>query len=287
MSLNLSNTQIHCFTVISLILVAIIDYITGIEIRAFPLYFLPLMLSAWRLGTFVTIDYAIAASSLWALIMYVSGREYASNFIWLINFLTQSFTFIFVSVLIAMLRDKFDNERTLNRTDLLTGMPNRRNFFEESELLIAQCQKLSQPIALAYIDLDNFKQANDQLGHNYGDKLLQAVAETLKNNLEKRDTCARMGGDEFVILLANIDITQATNLLDRIRDQLAENPILARCHVTASIGAVAYAHSPPMIDEMLRNADSVMYAIKADSKNGVRVESRNHHQNHSHKEASC
>ena len=274
MNIQITTRQLHCAIVLSLLVVAFIDYITGIEIRAFPLYFFPLMLSAWRLGSLITIDYAIAASAVWAAVMYLSGREYTSNYIWLVNFLTQSFTFIFVSVLIALLREKFDNESKLNRTDLLTGIPNRRHFFEKAGELIEESRKQIQPIALGYIDLDNFKKANDQLGHDYGDKLLKTVAQTLQSNLRKDDTCARLGGDEFVVLLANTSAEQAQELLETIRTQLAENAILSRCNVTASIGAIAYARAPSMIDEMLRSADRVMYAIKGESKDGVRVETR-------------
>lgn len=245
---------------------------TGIEIRIFPLYFLPLVLSAWLLPRIVTIAYALIASLIWALVMYYSGREYSTGSIWLINFVTQSVAFLLVSLLVSTLHRVIDNERRLSRTDLLTGLPNRRDFFERSAQIVELCRRNNRPVTLGYIDLDNFKKANDTLGHEHGDSLLQAVAETFRSHLRTTDLCARMGGDEFVVLLPETDVELALPILERIREVLASNAQFTRSDVTASIGAVTYLKVPSVVDDMIAKADEMMYRAKSGSKNSVHIE---------------
>ncbi|OGT71589.1 MAG: hypothetical protein A3H44_14125 [Gammaproteobacteria bacterium RIFCSPLOWO2_02_FULL_57_10] len=269
---SLSPLVVNLLVSIGLAAVAWIDYVTGTEIRIFPLYFLPLMLAAWQLHKFTTIAYAISASLIWATVMYFSGREYSTGSIWLINFVTQSVAFLLVSLLVSTLHRVIDNERRLSRTDLLTGLPNRRDFFERSAQIVELCRRNNRPVTLGYIDLDNFKKANDTLGHEHGDSLLQAVADTFRSHLRTTDLCARMGDDEFVVLLPETDVELALPILERIREVLASNAQFTRSDVTASIGAITYLKVPSVVDDMIAKADEMMYRAKSSSKNSVHIE---------------
>lgn len=269
---TLSPAAVHVLVIAGLVIVAFIDYITGIEIRIFPLYYLPLMLAAWRLPRGVTITYAVSAAVIWALVMYVSGREYSTGVFWLINLLTQGSAFLLVSILVNKLNAVIERERKLSHTDLLTGLPNRRDFFEKSRLAVARCRLSMKPVTVGYIDLDNFKRANDTLGHEHGDELLQTVADTFRHCLRSGDICARMGGDEFVVLLPETDFEHAGPILERIREELADNKEFSRSGVTASIGAITYSSAPQLVDDMIAGADEMMYRVKGGSKNRVHIE---------------
>ncbi|MDP1932279.1 MAG: GGDEF domain-containing protein [Gammaproteobacteria bacterium] len=272
MPATLPKPLINLFVVVGLACIAAIDYVTGIEIRVFPLYFLPLILAAWFLNRITTIAYAVSASLIWALVMYYSGREYSTGYVWFINIITQSVAFLLVSLLVSTLHGMIENERRLSRIDLLTGLSNRRDFFEKSAHLVEICRRNNRPVTLGYIDLDNFKKANDTLGHEHGDELLQAVAQTFRDQLRTSDLCARMGGDEFVVLLPETDVENALPILERIREVLASNDEFSRSGVTASIGAITYLMVPSIVDDMIAKADEMMYRAKGHNKNSVHIE---------------
>lgn len=262
----------HVSVLLLLALMASVDYVTGIEIRAFPLYFLPLVLAAWHFNRRVTLLYTFVATALWAFVMYRSGREYSSSMIWVINFFTQGSAFVLVSLLVSFLRRALAVERRIGRRDELTGLPNRRDFFDRAARLTERCRRQQRAVTLGFLDLDNFKHANDERGHEHGDVILRAVAKTLDSCLRKGDLAARMGGDEFVILLPGVSREQAGEVLERVRAALEAHPDLHSCAVTCSIGAVTYPRAPDNLDRMLAAADDLMYRVKDTHKNGVLIE---------------
>ena len=215
MLVNISKLTASFLVIVSLCVVGIFDYLTGTEIRVFPLYFFPLMFAASRLGKNVSLVFSILASTIWLSSMYFAGREYSHPYIWALNFLTQGLAFCIVSVLYANLTQALEKEKVLSGTDSLTDLLNSRSFYERSEARLNLCNRNTLPITLAYIDLDNFKQANDTLGHLHGDNLLTKVAYILKKNLRSSDLVARMGGDEFVILFPGISAAGAQEALEK------------------------------------------------------------------------
>jgi diguanylate cyclase (GGDEF)-like protein len=155
--------------------------------------------------------------------------------------------------------------------DPLTGLLNRRRFYEVLDLAIGQIGAANREIAVISIDLDRFKWVNDTLGHSVGDELLQTVAERLLS-FSPPDACiARMGGDEFVILLQ--DISHSTEWLteyaDRLRVQLAEPILLDNnpLRISASIGIDIVTGTHTDAKTVLRNADRAMYAAKQNGRN--------------------
>ena len=259
--------------VIGILIVGFFDYVTGLEVRIFPLYFIPLVLSAWHLGQLNTIIFSLLAVITWELAMYLGGRQYSGTYVWVVNFFTQGSAFLIVGLLVARLRDSLDREKALSRTDSLTGLSNSRSFYELSSSTLALCQRHQRPVTLAYIDLDNFKHVNDTLGHLKGDELLIRVAGILKSSLRVTDVVARMGGDEFAVLLPETNATDAERVLEKIRIELNQTSQFKETSVTASIGAVSYIYAPADLTLAIQDADTLMYKVKGSGKNRVQVKS--------------
>jgi diguanylate cyclase (GGDEF)-like protein/PAS domain S-box-containing protein len=156
----------------------------------------------------------------------------------------------------------------LATTDELTQLPNRRMLDEQLELALARARRGGLAVAVLNVDLDHFKEVNDSLGHAYGDRLLVEVAGCLRAGARETDVVARVGGDEFVILLADLDVQEAPQLaqtvVDRIADVLSEplaiDPVELR--VEASIGVAIYPTDSRDAKGLLAIADAAMYAGK-------------------------
>ena len=156
----------------------------------------------------------------------------------------------------------------LATTDALTELPNRRLFEEQLELAFARARRGGLALAVLCIDLDNFKDVNDSLGHAYGDQLLVEIARRLRTGARETDVVARIGGDEFVILLADLDVQSATvsvqAVVDRIRGLLASTFAIGpvELKVDASIGTAIYPLDSRDSTGLLAVADAAMYAGK-------------------------
>jgi diguanylate cyclase (GGDEF)-like protein/PAS domain S-box-containing protein len=157
----------------------------------------------------------------------------------------------------------------LATTDELTQLPNRRLLDEQLELALARARRGGLSVAVLNIDVDRFKEVNDSLGHAYGDRLLQAVAGCLRAGARETDVVARVGGDEFVILLADLKVSEAAQVaqtvVDRIAHTLSEplaiDPVELR--VNASIGVAIYPTDSRDAAGLLAIADAAMYAGKS------------------------
>lgn len=155
------------------------------------------------------------------------------------------------------------------RFDELTGLPNRLHFRDEIERLLSMSAETDTPSALLFVDLDQFKQVNDTLGHPCGDRLLCTVAERLREMLRPEDFVARFGGDEFVIFQHGIKSPEdAASLARRVVDRLSERYEIDRhlVEIGASIGIATTATSGANIDILLKNADMALYRAKSDGR---------------------
>jgi diguanylate cyclase (GGDEF)-like protein/PAS domain S-box-containing protein len=154
--------------------------------------------------------------------------------------------------------------------DALTQLPNRRLFVERLELSLLTAKRTRGNVAVLFIDLDRFKTINDTLGHSVADALLQEVAQRLRSCVRQTDTVARYGGDEFTIILTDLNQPEdAAQVAEKILERVVE-PVIAGSNaieVSVSIGIAVYPHDGGDIDTLLRNADDAMYRAKQAGRN--------------------
>ncbi len=160
----------------------------------------------------------------------------------------------------------------LARNDFLTKLYNRFSFDERLEHAVAHADRFGHKVALLLIDLDDFKYVNDTHGHTVGDELLIAIAERLKGFVRRVDTLARIGGDEFAIILSECDdLRQVADFASRIRSMLAQ-PVHVEgreLRVTGSLGIAVYPAAGTEVKDLLRQADLALYKVKNSGGNNV------------------
>lgn len=163
--------------------------------------------------------------------------------------------------------------KDMAHNDFLTGLSNRHSFFEEMNQYYKMAKEKSESFALAMVDVDNFKNINDSLGHDVGDMVLVELAKVLKNNLKGSDIVARFGGEEFCIVLKNIEQKKALEYFIKLKGSIAAMAIRTKetkaFNVTVSIG-VAF-NDASSLDEILKQADMALYHAKKNGKNRVEV----------------
>ncbi len=164
--------------------------------------------------------------------------------------------------------------------DSLTGLPNRSLLADRLHHAMLQAKRRDQQIAVAYLDLDGFKEINDTHGHDCGDRLLVTIAERMQSVLRKGDTLARLGGDEFVAVLVDLPTQEASlPLLQRLLDAAAEPIVQGAAHlqVSASVGVSFYPQREEVdADQLLRQADQAMYRAKLSGKNRYHIHRHPH-----------
>lgn len=158
----------------------------------------------------------------------------------------------------------------LAQHDALTNLPNRVLIRDRMEQAIAQARRYQKRVALLFLDLDNFKTINDSLGHGTGDELLQAVAQRLQASVREMDSVSRLGGDEFLIVVADVDSLAAVSTVARqVQEKLAHPFVLKGMQVVSSlsIGIALYPEDGEDFETLLKHADVAMYQAKSSGRN--------------------
>lgn len=173
----------------------------------------------------------------------------------------------------AVLADTNEKLLTMATEDALTGLPNRVSLIERVESTIREARVRNGSFAIMFMDLDGFKTINDSLGHTAGDKLLKAFSRQLVQSVRHGDTVARLSGDEFVVMLRNLNMQQeAASFAEAILHRMQQEFMIDRTplRVTASIGIAVYPHDGDTVEELLKNADTAMYESKHQGRNTYR-----------------
>ena len=162
----------------------------------------------------------------------------------------------------------------LSRMDSLTALHNRRAFDERFADAFDQAQRYHRPLSLAVIDVDHFKRINDRCGHDVGDAVLRQLAQRIADGTRQSDFAARLGGEEFAVLLPETALFEALQFGEKLRASIAAEP-LAGEHVTVSVGIASFPHSHvESTSQFFRAADQALYRAKDNGRNRVEIERR-------------
>ena len=182
-----------------------------------------------------------------------------------------------VQATVRNISDRKKSEERLNQMahyDVLTNLPNRALFSDRFSQALAHSKRTESMLAICFLDLDNFKPINDNFGHAIGDLLLIEVANRLKMTIREEDTASRQGGDEFTLLLRDIEsFAQCEQLLNRVRQSLAQ-PYVINGHthdLSISLGSTIYPLDNSDLDTLLRHADQAMYQAKLAGKDQLKL----------------
>lgn len=262
----LSPAQAALAVIVLFGFVATVDKATGRELSFSLFYLLPVALVSFRWGTRAGQLAAVVAALAWLSIDLWSGSSYSHPLIPFWNAAVRFGFFSLVALLLARLHEAVEHQANLARTDPLTGLPNRRWFEELAQRELARSDRTGSSVALAVIDLDDFKKINDRQGHAAGDSVLRRVAETAGRIFRSVDLAARLGGDEFAVLLPDVDSHSALVALRRFQEALLLDPAPS---VTCSIGVVQVAGGS--LEDALRLADEALYRAKGAGKGAIEL----------------
>lgn len=173
--------------------------------------------------------------------------------------------------LVITIADLFQAVKNQAVTDSLTSLYNRRYFEEALNKEVVRAERMNQPFSVVALDLDYLKQINDKYGHAIGDLAIKTVADILKKNARSIDIAARMGGEEFNLLLPGIDSKGGLIAAERIRIAISEHKLDAIGQITASIGVGTYMEHSNKVEELLEITDQAMYIAKRNGRNRVQI----------------
>ena len=256
--------------VLLLSLVAYLDYITGVEFSFSLFYLLPITLISWAISARLGLVFAILSSFAWIAVDIWSGNSNRTSnlFAYMWNATTR-LGFFLLPVFMIRLNRALQREQELARTDFLTGVLNARFFHEMAQMEINRSIRYKRPFTIAFMDVDNFKTINDTFGHTIGDSALRNIAMNIKAHLRKTDMVARVGGDEFVVLLPETNAQTAPLVISNMQRELLKGMNENGWPITFSIGVLTLSATQISVDEILGKADQLMYSVKNNGKDNA------------------
>lgn len=270
---KMKSWQVHVFSLFFILMLGYLDYSTGVEASFSVFYLLPISVVAWYIPNHSCYLYSLLAAIIWDYSNVLAGEFLSLPVLYFWNGIVRLFFFLTVSDLLQRLRRLLDRERALSRRDHCTGLWNSRAFLETLKAEHSRSARTSRPLGLAFIDLDHFKSVNDTMGHAEGDRVLVEVAHTLKENLRRSDVIARMGGDEFAIILPECDIDDAHQVAEKLVNCLRALSAQQGWPVTASVGVIVHEIPHPSDDlaDLVRRSDHLMYQVKEQGRDSFLV----------------
>lgn len=250
-------------------LLGYIHYWSGLAYDFRSLFVLPVLVSSWYLGIRSGLAIALLSAVTWSLADWRLGGGQSSWLSLTFNTAMRLAVFAGEAWILERLRQLLDREFRLARQDALTGLANRRELLEQGGRALALARRQQSAFTAVFIDLDKFKQVNDQFGHETGDALLKCVADGLRRSIRAGDIAGRLGGDEFALLLPGMNGAAAKAYVEKIRQRLLDAMRGKAWPVTFSIGFVSHGQAPDDLDRLLADADQLMYQAKQGGRNRI------------------
>ena len=245
--------------------------LTGAEYTFASAAIIPLVAISWVGGRNDGYVFSLLAATMWASADFMADHQFSASWVPATNSLVRLMIYAFVSYLIAYVKELLVREKELSAHDELTKLLNRRAFFELGHAAVDRSKRYGHAMAVAFLDLDNFKQLNDTRGHKVGDLALKATAAALRKKLRSTDIIARLGGDEFAVLIPETSFEAAEDAAHKIAN--AVNAAMKKFSpVSVSVGVSWFEIANGDFSDMLETADALMYEIKEEGKHGVRIQ---------------
>ena len=239
------------------------------EVVFSPLYLIPIAVLTWFVGKWQGVTASVLSTIMWLAADIYTGGLYNDPFVYYWNTIICLAFFLVVTALISTYRSELEISRNLYQIDTLTGVQNSLGFHEAAQKEIDRSRRLNRPFTLGYIDIDNFKTINDQMGHTVGDQVIRKVAECIQANLRKSDLVARLGGDEFALILTEAGQEASREVVNRIRHFLLNEMNTQQWPLTFSIGVLVCIEHPKTVDEILKLSTELRDFVKNNGKDGV------------------
>jgi diguanylate cyclase (GGDEF)-like protein len=268
-SMNYRKYLLTLFCLLAATLIGVIRYLTGSEFALSLFYILPIALATWYAGKWAGVVVSLTSAISWLIADLTMLTTFSSALVPYFNETFRLTVFFIITFILAKLKSAMDNHKALARSDPLTAIPNRRAFYDLAEMELNKARRYQTPLSVLYVDIDNFKQINDRLGHHIGDALLCSAAKMMKSNLRAIDIMGRLGGDEFVILLAETGAASVALVARKVKDKLLGLMQNNNWPVTFSIGAVTFENPPDSVKQVINAADVQMYKAKRNGKNRI------------------
>ncbi len=247
-----------------------VSVVSGGAVDFLLLYLLPVFLCSWFISRNSGIFVAVWVSLAWFAGHSVPYGIHSQTWGDFWNLLMRTGLFVSCAIMQAQLRAKFDDLSQLAARDLLTGLPNGQAFYELAAIEIHNAFG-AQPMTLATIDVAGLQTVNYRFGYPAGDKMLSAIAQTIKQHVPRPDLVGRMGGTSFSVFLPNTTSESANAVLQRVRDALDEERRKASHPLTFFFSAVACSKPPKTIAELLHQADVQLDRMKGSKTDMIQV----------------
>ncbi|WP_243439905.1 diguanylate cyclase [Fundidesulfovibrio soli] len=252
--------------------VAYLDWLTTFGINLAGLYLLPVFVAAVSTGLRGGLLVSLASSVARTTTDVLTGVVFTSWLGFYANLFISFLIFFCFAWLVRALHESYVEESQASRTDELTGIANRKCFYEMATLELERCRRFDKPLNLLIVDADNFKALNDAHGHLTGDRALRVIAETIVNNVRAIDLVARLGGDEFAVLLPEIGPEETRKVATKIHDMVIKAMRQNGWALTCSVGAISCQDHSASLEAILHKADMAMYESKRTGKDRVTEE---------------